>query len=352
MPVSARTWGAVVVVGALLAGCGGSSGRTAPTPTPSATSSVDALPPAPEPAVAPPPVRTPAGRVVDVGSPVEGIVVDGPTNTVVAALRDRRLALLDARTGNVRTTVVVPGTARHLQLAKPGGPVLVPGEDTDLLAQVSLPAGQVVASTRVGRQPHDAGFDPASQRIVVADELAGSVSFVAGDRSVAQLPGPVQPGGLAVTDGRAGVVDVRGAAVYVYDVAAAREVARLPAGNGPTHAVPLGHGRILVADTRGNALLVYRLDGTPSGPERYDQPGTPYGLAVDPDRSRVYVALSATNEVLRFDLLPDGRLRRVGDPLPTVQQPNSLAVDPRTGSLFIGSSAAPGQVQLTSPPAG
>lgn len=356
MPVGRRA--AALLLGAVLAAsaasCGGSSGGSAPTtPVPSAAE----LPPAPEPAVAPAPTVPPAGQVVPVGSPVEGVVVDGPTRTAVAAVRDRRLALLDADTGALRTTVSVGGTARHLQLAQPGGPVLVPGEDTDLLVQIGLPGGQVIASTRVGRQPHDAAYDPASRRVVVADELAGSTTFVQDGQAVATLPGPVQPGGLAVADGRAGVVDVRGRTLFVYDMAAAREIARIPAGDGPTHAVPLGGDRLLVADTRGNALLVYSLGPTPRQIGRIPQPGSPYGLAVDLQRGAAYVALSATNQVLRFRIAPDAGpddpgLTQVGAPLPTVQQPNSIGVDPRDGRLFIGSSAAPGSVQITAPPAG
>ncbi|MDQ1631968.1 MAG: hypothetical protein QOC80_1940, partial [Frankiaceae bacterium] len=353
---------AIVLLGAALAAsaaaCGGSSGGPAPAPPPPAAGAAPAeLPPAPEPAVAPPPTIPPAGKVVPVGSAVEGVVVDGPTRTAVAAVRDRRLALLDADTGALRTTVSVGGTARHLQLAQPGGPVLVPGEDTDLLVQIGLPRGEVVASTRVGRQPHDAVYDPASRRVVVADELAGSTTFVQDGQAVATLPGPVQPGGLAVADGRAGVVDVRGRTLFVYDMAAAKEIARLPAGDGPTHAVPLGRDRLLVADTRGNALLVYSLGPMPREIGRLPQPGSPYGLAVDPARGAAYVALSATNQVLRFRITPDAGpddpgLTQVGAPLPTVQQPNSIGVDPRNGRLFIGSSAAAGDVQITAPPAG
>jgi DNA-binding beta-propeller fold protein YncE len=334
------------------AGCASSTTGPHPSASPRAALSGTPLPPAPEPAVAPVPTGSPAGRVVGVGSPVEGIAVDDRTRTVVAALRDRRLALLDAVTGTLRRTVVVPGTARHLQLAGSGGPVLAPGEDTDLLVEVGLPHGDVVSSTRVGRQPHDAAYDPLSHRVVVTDELAGAVSFLAGGRSVAELSGPVQPGGLAVVGGRAGVVDVRGAALFVYDVAGARQIARLPAGDGPTHAVALPDDRLVVADTRGNALLGFALGGTPHQIFRLPLTGNPYGIAVDEDRRRVYVALSASNEVVRLDEMPDGSLRRVGPAVSTVRQANSLGVDPRTGILFIGGADFPGSVQVVPAPTG
>jgi DNA-binding beta-propeller fold protein YncE len=291
----------------------------------------------------------PAGRTVPLGSVVEGLVVDGRTNTVAAALRDRRIALLDARTGRLRGAVNANGSARHLQLAQPGGPVLVPGEDSDLLVQLRLPDGVIVASAKVGRQPHDAGFDPASGRIVVADELGGSVSFVEGDRSVAQVPGPVQPGGLAVSGGRAGVVDVRGNLLYVYDVATAREIARLPVGAGATHAVPIGESRLVVADTRGSELYVVALDGTPRVQSRVPfAEGSPYGMAADPERRRLWVAAAGSNVLLRYEIGAEGTLRRSNEVVPTVAQPNSVAVDPQNGAVFVGGATIDGGVQIVS----
>jgi DNA-binding beta-propeller fold protein YncE len=286
---------------------------------------------------------------VPLGSVVEGLVVDGRTNTVAAALRNKRIALLDARTGRVRANVNGNGSARHLQLAGPGGPVLVPGEDSDLLVQLRLPDGVIVGSTRVGRQPHDAAFDPVSRRIVVADELAGSVSFLEGDRSVATVPGPVQPGGIAVSGGLAGVVDVRGNLLHVYDVAAAREIARVPVGAGATHAVPIAADRLVVADTRGAELYVVALDGTPRVLQRVAFPeGSPYGMAADPARRRLWIAAAGSNVLVRFEIAGDGTLRRSNEAVPTVAQPNSVAVDPRNGTVFVGSATPDGGVQIVS----
>ena len=288
--------------------------------------------------------------MVPLGGVVEGLAADGVTHTVVAALRRQRVALLDARTGRVRTTVDVGGTARHLQLARPGGPVLVPGEDTDLLVQVALPSGAVVARARVGKHPHDAALDPASGRAVVADELGGAVSFVVGDRVVATRRGPVQPGGVAVTGGRAGVVDVRGNAVYVYDVATARQVARVAFGRGLTHIVAIGGGRAVVADTRGSALYVVALTGTPRVLHRIGFPlGSPYGMAADPGHApqgRLYVAAAGANRLVTYDVGPDGGLTGSGAAVPTLQQPNSVAVDGTDGKVFVGGATGHGGVQI------
>jgi DNA-binding beta-propeller fold protein YncE len=347
------------------AGCGDvTGGGTAGTPT---AATHGGLSPAAEPASAPPLTRTPAGAVRAVGDGPEGVVVDAHDDLVVVALRGRRLALVSpspgavgsgtAATGAMRL-VAVPGTARHLQLAGPTGPVLVPGEDTDLLAEIELPSGRVTGTTHVGRQPHDAaevqtaGGTPTGT-VVVSDELGSAVSFVVNGRETARLPGPVQPGGVAATQvsagqagaGRVGVVDVRGNALFVYDATSTRLIARLPAGAGPTHAVDLGAGRVAVADTRGSAIEVFSLVGTPRLLARLALPGTPYGLAADPGGTSLWVTLTARNELVRLAVGPSGTLRQVGAARPTVRQPNSVAVDPVRGRVYVAGATADGTLE-------
>ena len=55
----------------------------------------------------------------------------------------------------VRRTVPLPGDVRHLQLGRPGGPVLVPAESANQIVQVALPGGATTAND-VRQQPHDA----------------------------------------------------------------------------------------------------------------------------------------------------------------------------------------------------
>lgn len=347
------------------------------------------LTPAAEPASAPPLTRTPAGTVRAVGDGPEGVVVDAHDDLVVVALRGRHLALVSpdapispaapvpsdssvppgasaspggagsgAAVGGAMRLVAVPGTARHLQLAGPTGPVLVPGEDTDLLAEVELPSGRVTGTTRVGRQPHDAaeaemaGGAPTGT-VVVSDELGSAVSFVVNGRETARVPGPVQPGGVAAATvgagqaggGRVGVVDVRGNALFVYDAASTRLIARLPAGAGPTHAIDLGAGRVAVADTRGSAIEVFSLVGTPRLLARLALPGTPYGLAADPDGTSLWVTLTARNELVRLAVAPDGTMRQAGAARPTVRQPNSVAVDPVRNRVYVAGATADGTLE-------
>jgi hypothetical protein len=292
-------------------------------------------PPAAEPAASPPLAERPAGRVVTVGANPEGLTADPRTGLVAAALRNPdRLALVDGRSGHVVLRVQLPESARHLQLARPGGPVLVPAERADELVEVSLPDGHVRA-TRVGRFPHDAAA--AAGRVLVADERGDEVTIVHRGRVVRRLRDPGQPGGAAAAGGPlVAVVSVRSRRVSLYDVVTGKRVGEAPAGVGPTHAVA-ARGLVYVADTQGDAILVYRLRPRFEFLDRANLPGAPYGLALDRRRGRLWVTLTQLDRVVRYELTTHAP-RRVAS-YPTVRQPNSVAVDERTGRVYVASRA-------------
>jgi DNA-binding beta-propeller fold protein YncE len=156
---------------------------------------------------------------------------------------------------------------------------------------------------------------------------------------------------LDTAAGRVAVADVRGNALYVFDVKTQKRVAVLPAGAGPTHVVRVGPSTVAVADTRGNAVLLYDLSGHPRQVFRLSLPGGPYGLAADPSRDRLWVALSGRNELVQVDVdVDDLRLRTTGIRIPTVQQPNSVAVSPTTGTLIVAGATEGGTLQILKPP--
>jgi hypothetical protein len=317
---------------AVLLGCGGSA--SAPQPAKPATAA--------EPQKAPAPTATPLGTVVRVGDTPEGLVVDDRSGLAIAALRrpDSLAFIQLAGTHPVRK-VATPGRARHLRLLQPGGPLLLPAEDTDRLLELALPTGKVVSSIATRRQPHDAV--PAGGRVWITDELAGSVTSI-GEGGVT-LPAGLQPGGLAAAAGRVASADVRGNKLYVFDATSQRQVAVLPAGAGPTHVVQVNATMVAVADTRGSAVLLYALDGKPRLLTRLPLAGGPYGLAADPARHRLWVALSGRNELVQLDVT-NGRLAQTGKPLPTVQQPNSVAVNASTGAVVVAGAIPDGVVEF------
>jgi len=300
-----------------------------------------------EPAQAPEATRPPAGRVVEVGRNPEGLVADAATGLVAVAVREpARLVLLDGDDGAVRTAVPLRGTLRHLQLAAPGGPVLVPVEQADELVRVTLPGGGVSPGVRTGRGPHDAAA-AANGLVFVADEFGATVTVIDGGRAVATLPGPVQPGGIAAAGNLVGLIDVAASTLIVYDATTRTAAEPVSAGGGPTHLVADLRGRFILTDTRGDALLVFE----PGGREPVSStplPGRPYGIAHDAERDRVWVTLTDRNELVGFDLASGTPVEVVR--VPTVRQPNTVAVDGRTGRVFVA-GAAEGVLQLYDPPA-
>jgi DNA-binding beta-propeller fold protein YncE len=317
---------ALALFAAVLAACGGSS---------------DALPPAPEPARSPPLGRQPAGTVVPLGHKPEGLAFDHVTGLLAAGLANPdRLALVDGDTGRAVRRVRLPESPRHLRLGAPGGPMLVPAERADAIVEVSLPRGRL-ETTRVGRFPHDAAR--ARGRLFVGDELGHTVSVIEDGRRIATLPAPRQPGGVAATADRAyvGVVGVRERALEVFDSKTLESVGRVNVGIGPTHIVG-GGARFFVVDTRGDALLEVRLDPLRVH-RRTHLGGTPYGIALDTERRRYWVTLTARNQVAE---LTDHRVLRR---FPTVRQPNSVAVDPRSGRVFVA-GRVDGTLQFFDPP--
>lgn len=321
MGVIARRLGPCLLV--VVAGCAGTSTE---------------LPPAAEPARSPPLVREPAGRVVAIGHKPEGMVVDASTGIVAVGLTNPDLlALVDARSLRVLRRVRLPEAPRHLALARPGGPVLVPAEKSDQLVEVELPSGALHV-TEVGDTPHDAAA--AGGRVFVGDELGHTMTVLEHGRRIARLPVPRQPGGVATTwDGRAvAVVGVRERALELFGARSLRSLGKIPVGIGPTHVVAEPH-RLFVVDTRGDALLEVRTDPLRIV-RRRSLRGAPYGVAYDAPRKRLWVTLTATNRVAK---LPGAQR------LATVRQPNSVAVDQRSGRVFIA-GRKDGTLQAIDPP--
>lgn len=329
------------VAAMLVAGCGGG------TETPAQPSTVPTTPASPaEPAAAGVPAVPPAGTVVPLPAGPEGIVVGESGVAAIAVRNPSAVVLVDAATGAVRQTVPTDGAARHLSLAGPDGPVLVPLETTDELLQISLSDGRVVSTTpKVGRQPHDA-VRTADGTTVVTNEMGGGVVFVRDGAVIGSLPaGPPQPGGVAVVGNYAAVADVQGNGVWVYDGASRKQVAQAPVGTKLTHAVGLSDSLAAFADTDGGAVFIERIDPQITEVARIDAPGKPYGLAYDAQRSRLYITATATNQMQVVDLSDPSRPRPLGV-VPTVQQPNSVAVDPRSGSVLITGSLPSGSLQI------
>jgi DNA-binding beta-propeller fold protein YncE len=97
---------------------------------------------------------------------------------------------------------------------------------------------------------------------------------------------------------------------------------------------------VLVADTRGGELLVYGVNPLILR-QRYPVPDSPYGLTGSgPGNGLAWVAQTATNTVVGYDLSTGIPVEKVR--YRTVQQPNSLAFDDASGTLYVVSGAGAG----------
>ena len=112
-------------------------------------------------------------------------------------------------------------------------------------------------------------------------------------------------------------MDVRKNDLTIYDTDQLAIVGSTPAGAGPTHLVADKHGRLIATDTRGDAVRVFSTE--PKEVASVPQPGAPYGITYDATRDRLWVASSATNEVVGYDMAQDTpqEVQRI----PTVQKP-------------------------------
>ena len=345
---------AVAVLGlvVLVAGCGQRGELPSPPTPPPAVPLRDA----PEPAVSPPAALRLPGTVVTVGGAPEGIAITD-AGTVAVNVRDPDrpdggllIFPISAPTSASTTTPVDLGaTARHLTLAGPAGPALVAEESDDEFLRVALPGGQVLASVRVGHQPHEAiAINPTTY--FVFDELANTIHIVIDDRVSRVVAAPLQPGGGALSSDHRHVVavGVRGWRIAEYSTSGDL-VGSANCGAGPTHVITGDDGLFWVNDTGGGSILGFRL--TDHGPQQVatipvGAGSKPYGIAYDTHRHTLWVTLTGRNQLLGLTLHDTTIIHRTT--YDTVAQPNTVAVDQTTGQLVVTGStpASTGHLQF------
>lgn len=328
----------MIVVAAALLGLLGCSVPGGGVPTePAAT-------PAASPPAASPPAATPAGIVRPLGAAAESVVVDPLTRTAAVALRTPdRVLLLDLDHPELPArTLALPAPAGRLGLAAPGGPLLVPTTSADQVLAVPLPAAAPVVTVGVPGHPVAATADGRTLLVAVA---SGAVDVVEDSRVARAIDGLSGASQVLVSGGTVTVLDREQSALRVVDPAAGTTGESLRVGDGATNAVPDGYGRVIVVDSLGAALLAVGLRPLLLR-QRFPVPGSPYGLAYDTRRHVAWITLTATNQLLGFDVAG-------GEPVlhfrfATVRQPDSVAVDDASGAVLVASAAGEG-LQVVQP---
>jgi hypothetical protein len=334
MRVTPRRLAVALAAVALVAGCStGVGGGRAVAPPPFTTPS------------SPPAVTRPAGTVIPVPGTVMSLALDGRTGILaVATASPDRLLLLDARAPQAppARTVALPGPPGQVSMAGDGGPVLVPSADQ--LLTVSLAPGGTADAGVVTGLPGTALASAAVAGDIVVSTARG-VAVVRGGRVAATVTGLVNPTATVALAGpragRAAVLSGPPATVTLLDPSAAVSSAgrdglgsSLDAGAASTRAAADRFGRVLITDT-GDGELLAASDDPLMLRQRYPVPGGPYAIAYDPSRDRVWITLLERDELVGLDVAGGEPIERVR--VPAVRRPGSVAVDPVTGTVFVGS---------------
>jgi DNA-binding beta-propeller fold protein YncE len=159
------------------------------------------------------------------------------------------------------------------------------------------------------------------------------------------ISGQVTPDQVLTTGGKVMLLDRIRSAVFDVNTTNDSVGAGVRAGDGATNAAIDGFGRVLVTDTRTGELIAFSADPVLMR-QRSPVPGVPFGIAVDTRRNLAWVTATGLNQVIAYQLAggqPAEKYR-----LPTIRQPNSVAVDPDNGRVFVA-SADGGGMQVMQP---
>jgi DNA-binding beta-propeller fold protein YncE len=163
-----------------------------------------------------------------------------------------------------------------------------------------------------------------------------------------------RPSTVAVGSHDTAILNVRADTLTLFDIRTRRRIGTASAGPGATHLVN-DDGDLFVVDTRGNALLEFAV--TPPTPgvarlalqriARLVLPGSPFAIAADPARRRVWVTLTGADRVAEISVANVLHPRVVAR-YPTGGRPDAVKVDARNGAVSVA-DAATGIVQQIRP---
>jgi hypothetical protein len=306
-----------------------------------------------QPAASPPAAVTPAGTVRPLPGRPAAAVFDASQRAVVALVPGpdpEAASTLTVIGGDRRAPRIinVPGPATALTVDNRGSAYLA---GRGGYVRVDLAAGTSVRVDVADAQ--DTEFTAIARRqdgrLVLGSATGAVYLMAAGSDSptaVSQRLEMFARVDSIVTVGDTAVVLDRGQTSVTSVSADGKAQQALRAGEGATTMSADPEGRLLVADTRGDELLVFGVDPLIMR-QRYPVPDAPYGVTGSP--SLAWVSQTATNVVVGYDLATGIPVEKVR--YPTVQQPDILAFDDATGTLFVVSGSGAG-VQVIEQAAG
>lgn len=286
-------------------------------------------------AVSPPAAVAPAGRVLPLpGRPTEARY-DTATKSLVVLTPGPNPTLTILHSGRASATVPLPAPATALTgdgngtvwAATRGGVIRV-DLATATATPISIEGEAGTEFTAVARR--------ADGRLVLGS-ATGTAYLLNADMTVSHRAADFARVDAIVTQGDVAVVLDRGQTSVTALGPDGKLQQALRAGLGATSMAADATGRVLVTDTRGGQLLVFTVDPLIER-QAYPVGDSPFGVTGSP--TLVWVSLTASNTVVGYDLgtgIPVERVR-----YPTVQQPDSLAYDDTSGTLYVVSGVGAG----------
>jgi DNA-binding beta-propeller fold protein YncE len=243
-------------------------------------------------------------------------------------------------------TVVPPsGAERQVRLS---GPATAMTGDNDGRVYASTRGGYFRVDIRAGTATKvDIEGQPGTDFTAIARRADGKLVLGSADGAVYTLNTDAGVGASLKIFARVDSLVAQGNTVVVLDRGQTSVTTISASGNDADHALRAGEGattmaadsagRVLVADTRGDELLVFGTDPLILR-QRSPVRDAPYGLAGS--SGLTWVSQTATNTVVGYDLATGIPVEKVR--YRTVQQPNSLAFDEASGTLYVVSGSGAG----------
>jgi sugar lactone lactonase YvrE len=289
-------------------------------------------------AQSPPVTGQPAGVVRPLAGHAEAAVFDAATASLVV--------LSPGVAGQSMVTLEPPSGAER-QVRLPGTATAMTG-DNDGRMYASTRGGYFRVDIRAGTATKvDIEGEGGTDFTAIARRADGKLVLGSADGAVYTLSSAAGVGASLKIFARVDALVAQGNTVVVLDrgqtsvttISASGNDAdyALRAGEGATTIAADSAGRVLVADTRGDELLVFGTDPLILR-QRSPVRDAPYGLAGSPGLT--WVSQTATNTVVGYDLATGIPVEKVR--YRTVQQPNSLAFDEASGTLYVVSGSGAG----------
>lgn len=287
-----------------------------------------------QPAVAPEPTVPPAGQVTPSGAG-EGLAFNAKSRRLAAIVGNEVVQY--SVDGGLKEVGKTPTDGRANQVIAFGDGFAIATKKR-VLTTGADPAAAPLTFEADGDVLTVASYSSDGNQ-VLAGTADGRILALGAPSGTKTITGPVEASRLLVHGDEVAVVDRLQASITEIDVAGGKAGQALRVGRGITNAAIDSNGRIFAVDTGANQVVGYTIDPFM---ERFLYPvlGSPWAVDYDESAKLMWVTKTATNEVEGYALgsgMPEQRKR-----FPTVRQPNAVAVDAQTGTLYVQSATGGG----------